>query len=248
MHRLFGKPKAAAPTPTLSDASTSINNRVGALDEKIGNLDGELIKFKDQLKRAKGPAAEGIKRRALETLKRKKMYEQQRDQMAGQAFNVEQTAFAIETVKDTQTTVFAMKAAAQALKVENQKIDIGSVEDLQDDLADMFEDMAEINDLMARSYATPDGLDEDDLEAELAALGDELEGLDDLAAEPAAATATATATTTATATSAAAHPAAAAMPTSLEGSDLPVLPAMNHPTVPQTHATAPVANTGFSYL
>jgi hypothetical protein len=35
MHRLFGKPKAAAPTPTLSDASTSINNRVGALDEKI---------------------------------------------------------------------------------------------------------------------------------------------------------------------------------------------------------------------
>jgi len=34
------------------------------------------------------------------------------------------------------------------------------VEDLQDDLADMFEDMAEINDLMARSYATPDGLDE----------------------------------------------------------------------------------------
>ena len=160
----------------------------------IKGLDGELIKFKDQLKRAKGPAAEGIKRRALETLKRKKMYEQQRDQMAGQAFNVEQTAFAIETVKDTQTTVFAMKAAAQALKVENQKIDIGtlvvsspnflslflvpnallsalttfltppthagSVEDLQDDLADMFEDMAEINDLMARSYATPDGLDE----------------------------------------------------------------------------------------
>ena len=86
------------------------------------------------------------------------------------------------------------------------------------------------------------------MEAELAALGDELEGLDDLAAEPAAATATATATTTATATSAAAHPAAAAMPTSLEGSDLPVLPAMKHPTVPQTHATAPVANTGFSYL
>ena len=82
------------------------------------------------------------------------------------------------------------------------------------------------------------------MEAELAALGDELEGLDDLAAEPAAATAT----TTATARSAAAHPAAAVMPATLEGSDLPVLPAMNHPTVPQTHATAPVANTGFSYL
>ena len=128
MHRLFGKSKAAnaAPTPSLADASVSINNRVGALDEKIGGLDAELVKFKDQLRRVKGPTAEGIKRRALETLKRKKMYESQRDQMAGQAFNVEQTAFAIETVKDTQTTVFAMKAAAQALKVENQKIDIGA--------------------------------------------------------------------------------------------------------------------------
>ena len=37
------------------------------------------------------------------------MYEGQRDQMAAQAFNIEQTAFAIETVKDTQNTVLAMK-------------------------------------------------------------------------------------------------------------------------------------------
>ena len=37
------------------------------------------------------------------------MYEGQRDQMAAQGFNVEQTAFAIDTVKDTQNTVLAMK-------------------------------------------------------------------------------------------------------------------------------------------
>lgn len=41
----------------------------------------------------------------METLKRKKMYEQQRDQMAGQQFNIEQTSFAIDSVKDTATTV-----------------------------------------------------------------------------------------------------------------------------------------------
>jgi len=86
MHRLFGKKKEAGPAPSLGDASTSINNRVGAIDEKIKGLDGELIKFKEQLKKAKGPAADNIKRRALQTLKRKKMYESQRDQMAGQAF------------------------------------------------------------------------------------------------------------------------------------------------------------------
>ena len=37
------------------------------------------------------------------------MYENQRDQMSAQAFNIEQTSFAIETVKDTQNTVKAMK-------------------------------------------------------------------------------------------------------------------------------------------
>jgi charged multivesicular body protein 5 len=63
------------------------------------------------------------------------MYQAQRDQMAGQAFNVEQTAFAIDTVKDTQTTVAAMKAAAKVLKVEQKKIKISDVEDMQDDLA-----------------------------------------------------------------------------------------------------------------
>jgi hypothetical protein len=46
---------------------------------------------------------------------------------------------------------------------------------MQDDLADMFEDMNEVNDLMGRAYGTPEGLDDDDLEAELAALGDEFD-------------------------------------------------------------------------
>lgn len=41
----------------------------------------------------------------MESLKRKKMYEQQRDQMAGQQFNIEQTSFAIDSIKDTATTV-----------------------------------------------------------------------------------------------------------------------------------------------
>jgi len=70
-----------------------------------------------------------------------------------------------------------MQAASKQLKVEHTKIDLGAIEDMQDDLGDMFEDMDEINDLMGRSYGTPDGLDEDDLEAELAGLDfEELEG------------------------------------------------------------------------
>jgi len=43
-----------------------------------------------QMSKAKGPAANAIKQRAMQTLKRKKMYEAQRDNLSAQSFNVEQ--------------------------------------------------------------------------------------------------------------------------------------------------------------
>merc|ERR1711998_213239 len=108
------------------------------------------------MKRAKGSAELALKKRALETLKRKKMYEQQRDSMANQAFNMEQTVFTLETIKNTQTTVATMKQAAEQLKVENKKINID-----------------EITESLGRSYEIPGGCDEEDLEAELALLQDD---------------------------------------------------------------------------
>jgi charged multivesicular body protein 5 len=179
----------APPPPSLSDASAKIDSRTGALDEKIKKLDDELRRYKDQLKKAKGPAAVTLKKRAMDTLKRKKMYEAQRDQLAGQAFNVEQTAFAIDSVKDTQTTVAAMKAASGTLKQEFGNINLDDIEDTQDDLAEMMEDMNEVQDILGRSYAGQmDDIDDADLESELAGLEDELEGadteLDDAGATP----------------------------------------------------------------
>lgn len=108
------------------------------------------------------------------------MYESQRDQLAGQQFNIDQTSFAIETVKNTQTTVAAMSAAAKQLKVENKKIDLNEIEDTMDDMEEMLEDVGEISDLLSRSYGVPDDVDEYDLDAELACLEDgEGVGLDE---------------------------------------------------------------------
>lgn len=163
------------PPPTLADASAGISNRMTAIDEKISSLDKELLRYKDQLKKTSGPAKANIQKRALETLKRKKMYEQQRDMIAGQQFNVDQTSFAMESIKDTQTVVSAMKTASVQLRSEQKKVDLGEIEDMQDDLYDMMEDMNEINEILGRSYGTPEGLDEDDLDAELAGLEEELE-------------------------------------------------------------------------
>jgi len=92
-----------------------------------------------------------------------------------QAFNIEQTNFTIDSVKDTITTVDAMKAASKTLKTEFKKVNIDKIDDLQDELADMMEDMNEVQDVLGRSYDVGEDVDEADLDAELDALGDELE-------------------------------------------------------------------------
>ena len=47
--------------------------------------------------------------------------------------------FALETVKDSHTTIAVMQAASRQLKTEHKKIDVDKIEDMNDDLADMFE-------------------------------------------------------------------------------------------------------------
>jgi prophage DNA circulation protein len=68
--------------------------------------------------------------------------------MAGQQFNVDTAAFTMESIKDTQTVVAAMKAASVQIKVEQKKININEIEDMQDDMEDMFEDMNDINEVL----------------------------------------------------------------------------------------------------
>ena len=182
MKRIFGAKKNVPPPPTLGDASAKLETRTAGLDEKIKKLEVELAGYKEKMKKAKGPALKTLKQRAMAVLKRKKMYESQRDQLAGQAFNVEQTSFAIDSVKDTLTTVDAMKAASKTLKTEFKKVNIDNIEDVQDDLADMMEDMNEVQDALGRSYGIGDDIDEADLDAELACLDDEL-GMDELDAD-----------------------------------------------------------------
>lgn len=55
-------------------------------------------------------------------------YEQQRDQLMQQSFNMEQTSFATENLKNTVTTVNAMKQANKQLKKQYKKVNIDKIE------------------------------------------------------------------------------------------------------------------------
>ncbi|KPM05616.1 hypothetical protein NH340_JMT04240 [Sarcoptes scabiei] len=178
MNRMFGKAKEQKPLPQLSDVIANVDSRVDSIDKKIQKLEAELSKYKDQLKKMReGPSKNLIKQKAMNILKQRKMYENQRNTLMQQSFNMEQTNMATQTLKDTQVTVEAMKLGVKEMKREYKKVNIDQIEDLQDDLADMMEDANEVQEALGRSYGMPE-VDEDELEAELEAINDEL-ALDD---------------------------------------------------------------------
>lgn len=175
MNRLFGKSKPKVAGPTLDDAAKSMEARGETVDTKVAKLDAELIKYKQQLAKMRpGPAKSQLSQRALRCLQQKKMYEKQKDSLMAQSFNIDQTKFAQENVRDTVLTVNAMKDAQKSLKKEMGAIKIDSIEDLHDDMSDLLEDADEINEIMGRSYGIPEELDETDLMNELEALEGEL--------------------------------------------------------------------------
>jgi len=176
MRRVFGKKKVEGPAPSLDDASSGIGGRVTEMDKKIESLENELRGYKDKIKKTKSPAAKKqLQKRALDILKRKRMYEGQRDAANAQMFNIDQTNFSLESAKASVQTVAAMKGAHKQLKhTLKTELDIDDIEGLADDMAELMEDFDDINEALGANYATPD-LDEADLDAELEMLGDELE-------------------------------------------------------------------------
>jgi|EP01047_Picozoa_sp_COSAG01_P018738 charged multivesicular body protein 5 len=76
----------------------------------------------------------------------------------------------------TAQSVDAMRQTAKTMKAAQKagKLDIGSIEKLQDELSDMMEDAQEIQEIMGQSYGVPDDFDEDDMMAELDMLEDEI--------------------------------------------------------------------------
>ena len=99
------------------------------MDKKIARLDAELNKYKQQMAKMRdGPAKNAVKQKALRILKQKKQYESQVDNLRNQSFNMEQTNFATQSLKDTKTTVNAMKMGVKEMKKEFKNVNIEKIE------------------------------------------------------------------------------------------------------------------------
>ncbi|KAG9511413.1 Charged multivesicular body protein 5 [Fragariocoptes setiger] len=175
MNRLFGRSKPTAPGPSILDVIQSVDQRVEQFDKKIAMLDKELLKYREQMNKMRdGPGKQSVQQKAIRVLKQKKMYESQRENLIQQSFNMEQTNFATQMLKETKTTVDAMRAGVKQMKQEYKNVNIDDIESVQDDLEEMLADANEVQEVLGRTYGVPD-VDESELEAELEALGEELQ-------------------------------------------------------------------------
>jgi charged multivesicular body protein 5 len=89
-----------------------------------------------------------------------------------QQFNVDQVAFAQESIQTTINTVQALKAANVAQQAVMKNFNMDEMEDLFDDMADMMADMEEIQEVMGRTYNCD--YDENELMDELNELDEEI--------------------------------------------------------------------------
>jgi charged multivesicular body protein 5 len=187
MNRLFGA-KNTAPKPTLNSAITNVETRIETIDVKLAKLTAELTTYQTKLAKLRdGPGKTALKQKALKVLQQRKMYEAQRDQLQQQSWNMEQAGMMQDNLKNTMTTVDAMKTTTKELKKQYGKVDIDKIERLQDEMADLMDVGNEIQDAISRSYDVPEEVDEAELDAELEALGEEvaMEGLGESEGMPA---------------------------------------------------------------
>ncbi|CAZ86540.1 unnamed protein product [Tuber melanosporum] len=175
MNRLFGS-KSTAPKPNLQGAISNLETRIESIDVQLSKLNAELSTYQQRLAKMRdGPGKSALKQKALKVLQRRKMYESQKDQLQQQSWNMEQAGMMQDNLKNVMVTVDALKTTNKELKKQYGKIDIDKIEQLQDEMADLMDIGNDIQESISRSYDIPEDVDESELDAELEALGEEVE-------------------------------------------------------------------------
>lgn len=80
-----------------------------------------------------------------------------------------------DNLQNTMVTINAMKTANKQLKQTYGKIDIDELENLQDEMLDLIDKSNELQEALLTSYDVPDDISELELDAELEALGEEID-------------------------------------------------------------------------
>lgn len=165
---LFGKKEK--PTDP-QEAINKLKESEEMLEKKSKHLEDQIGK---ELTTAKQAGTKN-KRVALNALKRKKRLEQQLTQIDNTLTTIEFQREALQNARSNAEILKTMQTASKAMKTVHKEVNIDSVEDVMEDIQEQQDIAAEISDAISRPIAMPgmEGLDDDDLMAELEELEQE---------------------------------------------------------------------------
>ncbi|KAK2197502.1 Snf7 family [Babesia duncani] len=158
------------PPPTLGEASAKLQERLNQIDSKIDACNAELARLKPVLTNSNNPAA---KRKATEILQRRKMYEEQRNQISASMANVDRSEHVATQINSAIVLKDAYKASLKTMKKDLRRVKLTQIEKLQDEIDDMAEYALEISETLGRQYEIPEEIDDNELEMEFAMISEE---------------------------------------------------------------------------
>ncbi|KAK1365310.1 vacuolar protein sorting-associated protein 32-like [Heracleum sosnowskyi] len=168
LKRLLGKPKQEAnPLDTLDKLTETLE----MLEKKESVL---AKKAEVEVEKAKEFSRVKNKKAAIQCLKRKKMLEQQIEQLGYYQLRIHDQMIMIEGAKATTETVGALRTGASLMKAMQKATNIDDVDKTMDEINEQTENMKQIQEALATPIGAAADFDEDELEAEL----EELEGLE----------------------------------------------------------------------
>ncbi|KAL8137247.1 hypothetical protein V2J09_003248 [Rumex salicifolius] len=159
--RMFGKPKQETSTvATLDKLSETLE-----LLEKKENVLGK--KATEEVEKAKAFTRAKNKRAAIQCLKRKRLYEQQIEQLGNFQLRIHDQMIMLEGAKATTETVDALRTGAAAMKAMAKATNIDDVDKTMDEINEQTENMKQIQEALSAPIGAAADFDEDELEAEL---------------------------------------------------------------------------------
>ncbi|KAI3676797.1 hypothetical protein L1987_86410 [Smallanthus sonchifolius] len=131
-----------------------------------------LRKAAAEVEKAKEFTRAKNKRAAIQCLKRKRLYEQQIEQLGNFQLRIHDQMILLEGAKATTETVDALRTGASAMKTMQKATNIDDVDKTMDEINEQTENMKQIQEALSTPIGAAADFDEDELEAEL----EELEG------------------------------------------------------------------------
>ncbi|KAF2119423.1 vacuolar-sorting protein-like protein snf7 [Lophiotrema nucula] len=138
-----------------------LNKREKHLQNQMDEQDGIARKYVSSNKNA-----------AKAALRRKKAFEHSLEQTSAQIMTLEREIYSIETANINKETLEAMKNAGQAMKQIHAGLDPGKVDDVMEGLREQHAIGEEISEAITQGVGNQ-GIDEDELDEELAELQQE---------------------------------------------------------------------------